>query len=121
MALYYGGNGSDYVRRPSFSSLSSTRIAINLHKPNRRRHVMLTSHPKTPGQVQDPSGVGNDDFDNGLKKSEFGYPVLGLYKLREPLKAGKMREYGVSPPQGLVYAPKILVEGVPVGEMERLF
>jgi hypothetical protein len=82
---------------------------------------MLTSHPKTPGQVQDPSGVGNDDFDNGLKKSEFGYPVLGLYKLREPLKAGKMREYGVSPPQGLVYAPKILVEGVPVGEMERLF
>ena len=82
---------------------------------------MLTSRPKTPGQVQDPTGVGNDDFDNGLKKSEFGYPVLGLYKLKEPLKADGMRSYGISPPQGLVYATKELVEGVPIGEMERLF
>lgn len=44
----------------------------------RRRHVMLTAHPKTPGEVQDPTGVGNDDFDNGLKKSKFGYPVLAF-------------------------------------------
>jgi len=118
MALYYGGDGGDYVR--PLPSLSLPRIAIN-PSPNRRRHVMLTTRPKTPGQVQDPTGVGNDDFDKGLKKSKFGYPVLGLYKLREPLKAGKMREYGVGPPQGLVYATRVLVEGVPVGEMERLF
>jgi hypothetical protein len=82
---------------------------------------MLTSRPKTPGQVQDPTGAGNDDFDKGLKKSKFGYPVLGLYKLREPLKAEKMSEYGISPPQGLVYATKELVEGVPIEAMERLF
>ena len=80
---------------------------------------MLTTHPTTPGQVQDPSGVSNDDFDKGLKESKFGYPVSGLYKLREPLKAGKMREYGVRPPQGLAYATKEVMKGVLVGEMER--
>jgi len=37
---------------------------------------METSKPKTPGQVQDPSGVGNDDFNNGLKESKYGYPVI---------------------------------------------
>ena len=46
---------------------------------------------------------------------------MGLYKLWKPLKAGEMRSYGISPPQGLVYATKELLEGVPVGEMERLF
>jgi len=81
---------------------------------------MLTTHPKTPGQVQDPSWVGNGDLDKGLKKSKFGYPVLGLYKLMELLKAGEMREYGVGPLQGLVYATRVLVEGVPVGEVGLL-
>ena len=51
------------------------------HIPRRscqRRHVVLTTHLKNPGQVQDPSGAGNDDFDKDLKDSKFGYPVLGL-------------------------------------------
>ena len=92
------------------------------HIPRRscqRRHVVLTTHPKIPGQVQDPSGAGNDDFDKGLKDSKFGYLILGLYKLRERLKAGKMREYGFRPPQGLVCAVKEVMEGVLVREMER--
>ncbi|PWW72143.1 hypothetical protein C7212DRAFT_337716, partial [Tuber magnatum] len=73
-------------------------------------HVVVTSHPKTPGQVCDPSGLGNDDFDNGEKESKFGYPVLGLYKLKTPLEQKAMKQtYGVSPPQAVVYAPKKMV------------
>lgn len=82
---------------------------------------MVTSRPKTPGQVKDPSGVGNDDFDAGLKKSKFGYPVLGLYRLKTPLKPAVMKEYEILPPQGLVYATKTLVDGIPLAEMEKLF
>lgn len=82
---------------------------------------MVTSCPKTPGQVCDPSGIGNDDFDRGLKKSKFGYPVLGLYRLKEPLKSAAMKGFQITPPQGLVYAPRSLVDGLPLDEMEKLF
>ena len=66
------GTRGDYVRlRVLFLPLlHSTSLP--------RRHVMLTTHPKIPGQVQDPSGVGNDDFDKGLKKSKFGYRRWGF-------------------------------------------
>ncbi|RDB30499.1 hypothetical protein Hypma_007256 [Hypsizygus marmoreus] len=84
-------------------------------------HIMETALPKTPGQVCDPTGVGNDDFDNGLKKSKFGYPVLGLYRLKNPLQPDEMKKYGVSPPQGLVYVPKKMVDEYPLEDMEKLF
>jgi hypothetical protein len=82
---------------------------------------MLTGRPKTPGQVRDPSGVGNDDFDLGLKKSKFGYPVLGLHQLKRPLKIDAMKAYGISPPQGMTYTPKKLVDEIPLDDMEKLF
>ena len=89
--------------------------------PGMCSHVMVTGSPKEPGQVCDPSGIGNDDFDRGLKKSKFGYPVLGLYRLKEPLKSAAMKEFQVQPPQGLVYAPRSLVDGLPLDGMEKLF
>lgn len=82
---------------------------------------MTTGPPKTPGEICDPTGIGNEDFDKGLKKSKFGYPVLELYILETPLKLDAMRDYGVPVPQGLVYAPKRLVDDIPIPEMEKLF
>ncbi|KAG0641187.1 hypothetical protein HOY80DRAFT_902669 [Tuber brumale] len=85
-------------------------------------YVMVTSGPKKPGEVRDSSGIGNDDFDNGKKVSKFGYPVLHLYKLRTPLKPEAMRKvYGVSTPQGRMYAPKKMVDELPLEGMEQLF
>lgn len=70
----------------------------------------------------DSSGVGNDDFDAGLKKSKYGYPVLALYKLPTPLDSSKMKEeYGVSPPQGYYYATVKMVETVKLEDMEKVF
>ena len=85
-----------YKVSPSFSPSST-----NCNEPttHRHRHVMPTAHTKTPSQTQDLTRMGKDDLDKGSKKSKFGYPVLGLYKLRERFKVGKMREYGVGPPQ----------------------
>jgi hypothetical protein len=83
---------------------------------------MTTSTPKEPGQVNDPSGVGNDDFDNGLKESKFGYPVLSLHELKEPLTSDVMKsKYGVVAPQGYLYAPKTLVDDLPLEQMNKLF
>jgi predicted transcriptional regulator len=97
--------------------------SIDMKGSHRRiRYVMETSKPKTPGQVQDSTGIGNDDFDKGLKESKYGYPVLGLYKLKEPLTTTVLKsEFGISPPQGLVYVTKKMMEARPIGDMEKVY
>lgn len=40
----------------------------------------------TPGSVPtEPFGVGNDDFNAGLKHSKYGYPLVELYELIQPV------------------------------------
>lgn len=86
------------------------------------RHVMQTAKPKTPGQVCDPSGVGNDDFDAGLKKSKYGYPVLELWKLKTPVTAHMLKDkFGLSIPQSFCFATQDLVDAEKLDDMEKLF
>ncbi len=83
---------------------------------------METSRPKVPGEVNDSSGIGNDDFDNGLKQSKYGYPVEALYKLRDPVTTAKLKErFDIAVPQGWRYATKKLIEGEKLEDMEKLF
>lgn len=83
--------------------------------------VMTTAPPKVPGEVQDPNGIGNEDFDAGRKESKFGYPVIHLHQLKEPLSITDLRRYGLSPPQGHMFAPAKLVEDFPLAQMTELF
>ncbi|TBU46666.1 hypothetical protein BD309DRAFT_857574 [Dichomitus squalens] len=84
-------------------------------------YVMSTTDPKAPGEVQDPSGVGNDDFDQGLM-SKFGYPIIELWRLRTPITATQLKEhFGIASSQGWRYATRKLVEELPLHEMDKLF
>ncbi|OBZ69459.1 hypothetical protein A0H81_10122 [Grifola frondosa] len=70
-------------------------------------YVITTDLPKTPGEVNDSTGVGNDDFDKGLKESKFGYPVKGLHRLKEPVTMADMEtQFGIRAPQGFCFATK---------------
>ncbi len=83
---------------------------------------MFTATPKVPGEVNDPSGVGNDDFDQGLKQSKYGYPVTELYKLQKPLTTAELKErFDIAVPQGWRYATKKLVEEMRLEDMEKIF
>ena len=83
---------------------------------------METSTPKVPGEVNDPSGIGNDDFDKGLKQSKYGYPVTALYRLPAPLTTAELRaRFDMPVPQGWRYATRKLVEEVRLEDMERVF
>ncbi|KAI8978238.1 hypothetical protein BD414DRAFT_494999 [Trametes punicea] len=85
-------------------------------------YVMETTRPKVPGEVNDPSGIGNDDFDKGLKQSKYGYPVTGLYRLRKPLTTAELKNrFDIAVPQGWRYATRRLVEAVRLEDMEKLF
>ncbi len=49
-------------------------------------------------------GIGNNDFNNGLKKSKFAYHINHLYKLISPLSLEKLRsDFGFSAPQCYFY------------------
>ncbi|KAK4032959.1 hypothetical protein C8A01DRAFT_40578 [Parachaetomium inaequale] len=47
---------------------------------------------RTPGCVPTtPFGIGNDDFNAGLKQSKYGYPILELYELVKPVALAEMK------------------------------
>jgi hypothetical protein len=61
---------------------------------------MATTGPaKRPEEVNDSSGIGNDDFDAGLKGCKFGYPIIQLYQFTNPLNRKTLKgKYGLVPP-----------------------
>ena len=109
------------------SRLSSYSWLIGYLKPLipsglAHRHIIGVGAPRVPGEVNDPSGIGNDEFDAGQKVSKYGYPVKGMYRLPKPLTSAALKErYGISPPQGYMYAPEALVQGEPLNAMEILY
>jgi len=54
----------------------------------------VMSCPKIPGQVRDPLGIGNDDFDRGLK---FWICGVGSLSSENPLEPAVMKEFGGPP------------------------
>ncbi|KAF9766330.1 hypothetical protein IL306_001285 [Fusarium sp. DS 682] len=45
-----------------------------------------------PGSVPtEPFGIGNEDFNAGLKESKYGYPILELYELIHPVTLNEMK------------------------------
>jgi hypothetical protein len=39
----------------------------------------------------EPPGIGNEDFNAGRKESKYGYPILELYELMNPVTLDEMK------------------------------
>jgi hypothetical protein len=50
--------------------------------------MAITKEPKIPGELRNIPGTGNEDFDKGLKKSKFGYPIWELFELPIEIEMG---------------------------------
>ena len=75
----------------------------------------------TIGPIQTP-GQGSDAFDKGLKESKFGYPILALDQLNNPLNKKDMKcLIGLSPPLWYEYASAELLCRYPVNMMHWIF
>lgn len=84
-------------------------------------HVVETISPKTPGDIRDSSGTGNDAFDAG-EGSRYAYPIRALYRLNEPLKRQQLQNaYGMKSPRGFCYASRQMTENLPLAQMERVY
>ncbi|GBE79219.1 hypothetical protein SCP_0204160 [Sparassis crispa] len=83
--------------------------------------LIETAAPKVPGEICDPSGIGNDEFDAGQSAS-YAYPILGLFTLGQPVSRVEMKaRFGVYAPQGYCYAKEQLLTGLPLDVMDRSF
>ncbi|KAI0424883.1 hypothetical protein F5Y09DRAFT_123719 [Xylaria sp. FL1042] len=67
--------------------------------------VIPDSVRRVPGQVPtEPPGIGNDDFNAGLKQSKYGYPILELYELVQPVTLAEMKsKWNMGAPMGWRY------------------
>ena len=71
--------------------------------------------------MQDSSGIGNDDFDKGMKKSRFGYPIHELYQLAHPIHQANIRDYGQWNGQGPLYSINDSVGHEGVQKIDKVF
>ncbi|RSL54647.1 hypothetical protein CEP53_007379 [Fusarium sp. AF-6] len=54
--------------------------------------IIPSSIRHEPGSVPtEPPGIGNAKFNAGLKQSKFGYPILELYELFNPVTLSEMK------------------------------
>jgi len=86
------------------------------------KYVAEISKGKARGEVTDEEGLGNTDFNQGLKESKFAYEILHLYEVKEPRSSVDLKSnYGLSPPQRYTYLPQTLFSDVLLEEQEKLF
>ena len=56
-----------------------------------------------PDKIKD-NGYGNDDFNNGLKKSKYAYHISKVEKLDNPIQLNILKsKYGFTAPQSYAY------------------
>ena len=76
-----------------------------------------------PNQIP-AKGIGNADFNQGLKVSKFAFPILHLDELVEGVSLNRLRaEFNFSPPQGYIYTDTFpeLLKYVKSCKMRRLY
>jgi hypothetical protein len=84
-------------------------------------HIALTGLAKVPGQVHDSSGIGNDEFDLGLKKSNYGYPIFHLYQLMIPIQQDAIFRYSNWQAQGPLYISASDIDINKIHKLQKLF
>ncbi|KAF3390943.1 hypothetical protein DPV78_010924 [Talaromyces pinophilus] len=89
---------------------------------SRVEYVARISRGKVPGEVPENGGIGNADFNAGRKLSKYGYEILDLWKLKEPitLKQAISKGYMKGPPQKYCWVPGSLLEGCPLDRQDHL-
>ena len=84
--------------------------------------IARISGGKTPGQVPENGGIGNEDFNAGRKVSSYGYEILELWRLKEPigLQLAIQRGYLKGPPQKYVWVSSEMMENYSLHSQEHI-
>ena len=76
------------------------------------QRITRISHCKTPGQVLEDGGIGNEEFNLGETVSKYGYEILKLWQLPKPITLVQAKEMGYlkGPPQKCCWVLRIVFE-----------
>ncbi|KAL4862893.1 hypothetical protein BDV12DRAFT_178212 [Aspergillus spectabilis] len=90
---------------------------------SRLEYIARISHGKTRGEVPEDGGLGNTEFNAGLKVSKYGYEILELWRLREviPLKEAIGTGYLRGAPQKYCWVPVELLQSCPLERQVEVF
>jgi len=89
-----------------------SRIWIYITKPESQlKYMCIFGEPKTPGEIQDEKGIGNVEFNRGMKAAKFAYEILEVYELNNPVSLEEMKTKGWvnGAPQKYTYIPPAVV------------
>ncbi|KAK9413148.1 hypothetical protein SUNI508_12033 [Seiridium unicorne] len=86
------------------------RVWIYITRPaSQLKYMCIFGPPKTPGEVHE-DGLGNAEFNRGMKRSKFAYEVLEIYELNNPVSLQVMKQNGwPAAPQKFAYVPPAVV------------
>ncbi|KKZ60184.1 hypothetical protein EMCG_05106 [[Emmonsia] crescens] len=103
---------------------SVRRIWFYTTRPiSRIEYVAHISRGKVPGEVQEDGGIGNADFNAGKKVSKYGYEILDLWRLKQPisLKIAISKGFLKGPPQKYCWVPLALLDACPMDAQDHVF
>jgi hypothetical protein len=86
-------------------------------------YIARVSSARIPGQVPENGGLGNEDFNAGKKVSKFGYEILALWKLEQPISLvqAKAKGYLKGPPQKYSWVPQTVIRTFPLEKQKSVF
>lgn len=92
-----------YIPKRKFSKIY---VYETLPKGEIRYVIEIENIIKYPNKIAE-GGFGNNDFNNGIKKSKYAYKLGEIKKLETPIKLNDLKvKYNFFPPQSYTYAEK---------------
>jgi predicted transcriptional regulator len=111
--------------RNYFIPPSVKRMWFYTTAPEQRiRYVAVVGTGKRPGKISlEDTGLGNEDFNAGKKESKYGYEILHLYELREPLSLQDLiaRRYAKSAPRKYCWVSDEMLNAIEIEKQKKLF
>ncbi|KAK5662040.1 hypothetical protein OQA88_10153 [Cercophora sp. LCS_1] len=99
----------------------ATRCWIFIQHPVGELRFMATiGSAKERGEIEDGSGLGNPEFNNGALGYRFAHELIQVYELNNPVPLASMQNHGLGngPPQQWKYIPPATV-GMLLGNLQR--
>ncbi|KAJ5769917.1 uncharacterized protein N7511_001968 [Penicillium nucicola] len=100
------------------------RIWFYTTKPIQRiEYVVYISRGKVPGQVPEDGGIGNAEFNAGMKNSNYAYEILKIWKLEQPVDLEQAIKFGFfkGPPQKYTWVSEGVLMAFPLFRQPVLF